>query len=321
MTPLLSVCIPTRNRPECLALLLDVLAPEAAEENVPLIIYDSSTDERTCQVVARKSAAGLQTHYVRNKEKTGIDENMLNVAALAVSTYSLWLGDDDLLVAGAIKAISAELSEHSPDFLLLNAQCVSQDLSVYKDIVNPVVSDQLYNDPRAFFRQHWRCMPYGTLVVNNRLFSEGGGGVWRYVGTSHAYSGVIFDYLAQAFCEKGYVCVRVIKKPLVLLREVEKTWSATAAKILLSEIPQWFDMLPVLYRAEIRPIKEDYLRSQVSPKNIISMRLRGWITWRHYSLFYGKAGLFSWTVFGVVVLVPVSALAYIKRIFYRLKSK
>ena len=103
MQPLLTIAIPTYNRAPCLHLLLEHLAPQLlCQPEVELIISDNASSDGTGEVVKEFQEAGLAVGYVRNVENVGMDGNFLQCFTLAKGRYVWVLGDDDLIIPGAL---------------------------------------------------------------------------------------------------------------------------------------------------------------------------------------------------------------------------
>jgi glycosyltransferase involved in cell wall biosynthesis len=105
MTPILSLCIPTYNRPEWLERALTSARRALDDGRVELVISDNSTDTRSRDVVHRCLAAwpgGWQ--YVHNEPSLSMIENFNQTIERASGQFILMLSDDDYLVEGGVKA-------------------------------------------------------------------------------------------------------------------------------------------------------------------------------------------------------------------------
>jgi glycosyltransferase involved in cell wall biosynthesis len=113
----LSVCIPTRNRPDLLARALSSVtqAVPADASQVELIVSDNSDDscsEALCKEVLG-SWQGRQT-YVRNPDGLGMVGNFNRCVELATGRYVLILHDDDYLMPGAIRNLLEVIDNAAP---------------------------------------------------------------------------------------------------------------------------------------------------------------------------------------------------------------
>jgi glycosyltransferase involved in cell wall biosynthesis len=100
----LSIAVPTRNRPELLerslASVLEATAPVA--EQVEVTVSDGSTDDASGRVVERLLADWPGGHpYVWNQPALGMVENFNRAIELGTGEWVLQLHDDDYLLPGA----------------------------------------------------------------------------------------------------------------------------------------------------------------------------------------------------------------------------
>ena len=114
--PLLSICIPTFNRGRFLAELLEGILPQLSAlanhgPTLDLLISDNASTDQTPEIVAALQARGLPARYVRNATNLGADANFLQCLSLAEARYVWVLGDDDLVMPGALAALLSLLSQ------------------------------------------------------------------------------------------------------------------------------------------------------------------------------------------------------------------
>ena len=69
----------------------------------------------------------------------------------------------------------------------------------------------------------------------------------RFVGTYHAYSGLLFDALAQQHLKQRNCKVLWHKEPLVKCTGIPKAWATDKAAVYLVGLPTWFDNLHPAY--------------------------------------------------------------------------
>lgn len=105
--PLLSICIPTFNRAGYLRDALESIAVQLRDDptlkrEVEVVVADNASTDNT-EGTAR-SFAGAFDHfrYIKNPTNVGFDGNV-NIAVRAASgVYGWYLGDDDIIIGGAI---------------------------------------------------------------------------------------------------------------------------------------------------------------------------------------------------------------------------
>ncbi len=116
MKPILSFCIPTRNRPKQLERLLIRLVSQLTPE-VEVMILDDSTDNLS-ESVAKKYLPNAR--YVRG-EKVGLDLATMYLLEYATGRWMWYFSDDDELEPKAIPSILGVLKQYPDiDFMWVN---------------------------------------------------------------------------------------------------------------------------------------------------------------------------------------------------------
>ncbi|NTV73513.1 MAG: glycosyltransferase, partial [Holophaga sp.] len=112
MRPLLSICIPTYNRASLLELTLEnVLAQTKGLPDVEVVVSDNASTDHTQEILARHS--GILTD--RLDRTVGITRNIEHAVCDMASGKYVWIvGDDDLVIGGALARVLAFLRAH-PD--------------------------------------------------------------------------------------------------------------------------------------------------------------------------------------------------------------
>jgi glycosyltransferase involved in cell wall biosynthesis len=112
--PLLSVCIPAYNRPDELEALLESLRDEELDSQEIVVAEDRSPRGDEIQAVVERFSASnprRAVRFSRNSRNLGYDANFRNLIELATGDYCLFMGDDDLVVPGAIAKVLLVLGE------------------------------------------------------------------------------------------------------------------------------------------------------------------------------------------------------------------
>jgi glycosyltransferase involved in cell wall biosynthesis len=121
-TPILSICIPTYNRAHYLKNCLESLKIQIIDnpfltDAVEIVISDNHSTDNTAGVA--ESYRRYFRHFVyRCAEKNvGFDLNVLNVVRNATGKYCWYLGDDDVVVNGAVSFVVDCLKNNEYDFV------------------------------------------------------------------------------------------------------------------------------------------------------------------------------------------------------------
>jgi len=177
MNPKLSVCIPAYNRPHELSELLDSLAQQPSGDWDVIICDDCSP--RSSEIEARvndfaRHHPAIALKYVRNETTLGYDRNLRRLIDIARGDYCLFMGDDDLLVSGALEKILSVLAKHNVGFILRAWRSIN-------------------NDSQADVEQH-RYFP------QDLLFKSGTDSVVALFRRSVFISGLVFSRRAALEC-------------------------------------------------------------------------------------------------------------------------
>jgi glycosyltransferase involved in cell wall biosynthesis len=285
---MLSICIPTYNRYPLLKELLTVLLPQALSLGVKVRVSDNHSLDGTSELLATLQDQFPCLEFKRNQETVSLDENMCIAMMAADSVYAYPLGDDDFLPEGSLADIVDQLTLN-PDLFVLSALHSDFKL-VPKDCLIPSnLRGIAFNEPASAFRHLWDKMPFGSFLVKRDLIDYPS--LKRYFGTSHAYTGAVWEKLAEKFSSSGEVSIRCMEKPTVLLRGGEKTWKSDEAKIFLFDIPLWFSLLPKIYSETTLPLLHKHLKEFGSTLTLLTYRRAGKLTranCEHFMTFFDK---------------------------------
>ncbi len=105
----LSVCIPTFNRPKELRRLLESLAPQLTDE-VEVVIGDDGKTAETEKIL--RDFPGVRIHYFSNPDGPGYGKNVSAITNHASGEFVWWCGDDDAFASGAIGRVLNIIQEN-----------------------------------------------------------------------------------------------------------------------------------------------------------------------------------------------------------------
>jgi len=117
---LLSICIPTYNRPENLKNCLDSIAKQVCSDFEVCISDNASRVDiaKTIQPYKKK----FKIRFKRNKKNLGFAMNLLNVSLMARGKFIWFLGDDDLLTKNSLNFLTKLIKKNKKiNFFWINS--------------------------------------------------------------------------------------------------------------------------------------------------------------------------------------------------------
>lgn len=112
---LLSICIPTYNRADCLKRLLDNIIHQVpgSEEVIEICISDNGSTDNTREIILNymKKYPDL-IKYSKNEKDMGFDWNVYKVVNMAEGEFIWTFSDDDIIVESGIKDVIAFIREN-----------------------------------------------------------------------------------------------------------------------------------------------------------------------------------------------------------------
>ena len=110
---LLSICIPSYNRPDSLLKLLKSV--DASSDLIEIVIAEDAAPLREVvrsKVQEFKYISNYEIHYHENAHNLGYDANLRNLIELAKGEFILFMGDDDLFKPNALQEYLSFLLFH-----------------------------------------------------------------------------------------------------------------------------------------------------------------------------------------------------------------
>jgi len=121
--PQISVCIPAYNRAQLLPPLLDsIFAQDYKNFNV-VICEDSSRERTQIAVIVREYAQRYPgtVFYYENQANLGYDANIRNLVEKANGEFCFFMGNDDLMCAGALATVADILTRYDDVGIVLRS--------------------------------------------------------------------------------------------------------------------------------------------------------------------------------------------------------
>jgi abequosyltransferase len=121
--PLFSICIPAYNRARFLAPLLESIYSQSYKDFNVVICEDRSREAAQIEAVAAEYAGRFPgtLSYHENETNLGYDANVRNLVEKATGQYCFFMGNDDLMCAGALENVAGILERHEDVGLVLKS--------------------------------------------------------------------------------------------------------------------------------------------------------------------------------------------------------
>lgn len=190
---ILSVCIPTCNRPDEFRRCLGRFLPEITSE-MEILIRDDSSNSKS-ENIAKKmlDSAGVNYRYYRGK-KEGLDVANIFIAENAKGEFVWWFGDDDEILPGALNKVFKIIKE-IPDISFLFVDFIVEG-SKYPAV--NMSEERLFKDASEFLEIVGVDMTLLSTGVFRRTDAiKGLPTARKYVGSHLASQPLLFEALTS----------------------------------------------------------------------------------------------------------------------------
>lgn len=140
---ILSICIPTYNRPECLLNCLNsiVISNRNKKIDFEVCISDNCSDADIEKLI-NPFKKELNIKFNRNNKNLGFAVNILKVVSMASGDFVWLIGNDDLILPHALEKLNSIITDNSDvDFFYINS--FNLDLNYLKNFPKPFDTNNL----------------------------------------------------------------------------------------------------------------------------------------------------------------------------------
>lgn len=305
-TPILSICVPTYNRPkelsECLQAILE--AVQGYENEVEIIVSNDAGPDTNEEVVRRFQKDNLSLIYHRNINNMR-DGNFFVLAKLARGKY-LWIfGDDDRIESTTIGKV-LKLLESCSNLIICNHSVFSNDFStlIRKGFL-PFNRDTIFNDHNELLTHFGPKLGFiSCIIIKKELFLAVPADEWEPL-LPYGFAFLYSIYLAMLNRCKAYV----IAEPLVRNRGSDlcanKEWwykcFVMGTSMVFEELRKKGYSKPAIHRAK-RLLLREYVMHDLSLRRSKGEDVSGLF---RLMLPYYKDQWFFWMVCGPLLFLPL----------------
>jgi abequosyltransferase len=306
--PIISIFIPTFNRSKYLDECLSSIINEVSAFNIVILISDNASTDTTEQVVMKQQKKYKYITYIKQPTNIGLDRNQLAFLHHIKTKYCLLIADDDTLYKESFSNIQQHLyNDKEYDLVLLNAVHFTEDMKQPKHINMDINNNKIIDDPLHFLDKYIFFMHFSTIIFNMnhlQLISYE-----KYIGTYHAYCGIVFEYLKEIYENNNKVNIKIIEEPLIIIRDGKKTYSFEKIEVYFNKFPLFFDKLPNFYKTISDKKLIQLMNSYTKTLVLINLRIEGLLTrtnrykYHYYLNSNQKIKLFLFSIIPIEVIV------------------
>lgn len=238
ISPLLSICITTRNRAALLSQTLDTILPQLTDA-CQLVIVDGGSSDATQSNMVKLAQDHPQLLYHRLETSDGLDPDYDLAVQLAGGRYAWLFTDDDYLLPDAVARVLAHLASE-PDLLLVNAKVTGPDMV---EVLAPGMLAQglgsttiAPGDADTLLTHATMLLTFiGSVVIRRQLWIEQD--LKSFYGSGFVHVGAIFS---RPLTENAMIDAL----PYVQIRYGNASWTWKSFKVWNHDWPQMVWSLP-----------------------------------------------------------------------------
>lgn len=318
----LSICIPTYNRAQCLDVnvrsIIEQIESQRLEQLVELVIINNASVDNTDEIASNFARSFGFIRYIKNNTNLGIDGNIHKCTVAAKGKYVHLLSDDDMIINnGIIKMLNLISENPLVDFFFLNVQNFVGEYGS-KNLTTPLfdpTSDRIFTDKSKFIETIWI---YATFISSFVLKKD----TWfksnnheKYIGTDIYLSYALFDHISNS------QSMMLFAEPIIASRVM---YSGNY-RIFYAFSYQWHNLL-MKHALELNYDKKvmDGIFKKTIKKKLIptakNIRLNGGkidrASWK-YIFEPTKNYLISWIVLYPIIFVPIGLYKNLRQVIKR----
>jgi abequosyltransferase len=277
MTPTLSICIPTLNRPDWLVDSLNSIFCQPLHlEKLEICISNncSDVDYSAVEALLALHAGNCRIHYVRQVKRLSLDENHHYAKLMATSEYIFYLGDDDFFLRDELGNLLELISQNKPDLAIFNGYLVNSS-NTYIGYEFALVPGEYGTIDEAFSDLKDKGH-FGAILVRQELLQDSD--FERLYNTDHA-NGCFWLSLFRQHESGGEIKIIVPDFPCVGHRSGRKAYNHI--DVYYNSIPFWLEVhQQLLQTSRLRYLFDEFAaehaRKIATPRFLLGLRSMGY---------------------------------------------
>lgn len=214
MAVILSICIPTYNRSECLKECLSSVLASAAgrERDIEIVISDNASTDGTVDVIRAFQNMHPWIRCHRNGQNVGGDRNIYAVAAMGTGEYIWVFGDDDKMEPEAIARVLEQIKS-GYGLVICNYSVWDKSFSFKKknDGLH-IGKDRAFEDQNELLKRFNLHLGYISSVVINRamFFKLTYDEYWTFIDYGFPFMYAVYAGVARKDCRAMYISAPIV---------------------------------------------------------------------------------------------------------------
>ena len=304
---ILSICIPTFNRPEVLKKNILSMVEELKKYSIPIFISDESNNNETEILITEIKKIYKYIKYVKQIKKLGHDKNVFHSLSLPSTEY-IWLLSDSVFVnKNAIENVLNIIDSHKPDLIAVNSHL--RKLDIKKTLYTN--SNDVLND------LGWHLTWTGATIYSQNAISSSNK-IDKAKYTNFPQIALIFNHLSRT-CSFIWLNNNLISST----KKDKSYWSDNIFKVWLEDWRMALNNLPSSYSRKIKEkvfLEHSIKTGLFNLKSLFSLRSLGILnknTFRKYNKLLGIHSGKGFIIIWFISLIPKNLLLVLKKIIKR----
>ena len=308
----LVIMIPTYNRPDSIKFYLEKVLDALIRYNIDLIICDSSTEDKTKEIVEKKVGKSSGHLFYKRYPSSLYEEKVYQAIDGIKKEYTyLWICSDSYVLN--IEELYGDIAKYMQEDL---------DIIHIDELDRDGIGNKKYTDCKELFKEcFFRMLLYGGTIINNRVFDTilNRTIFEKYSGTGLYYQSSLMEYCAR----NSFIAVRYYNKRHYTINQY-KTKSEWAGRAVWQWSENWYNVvqkLPDIYN-EYKPkvLKSSEMFSLVG---LVRLRYFGGLTFKEvhkYESYIKKTSRSNIALVYAICLIPIPLITGPRKLYRLVKS-
>jgi len=330
--PLISFCIPTRNRANVIQESIDSIIRQDNGQ-IEIVVVDGSSSDGTIDILLAYAKRLPYFSYFSRGEGVGVDRDVVKASQLARGKFIWFFSDDDILEETAIDRVSQELYRNSDvTGMSINIQAFDKEMryrirTVPSSSGNTVQFDTVFNDVHQCFSKIALHIGFLSGQIVNR---ESWLNAISVRPPSNMYNNWLLVYLlGRVMLDEKSLAWHYISSPLIRYRSGNDSFSNNGMldrqhithSAFADTMTELFSRDSATYSNVMKTLLVDRMPRTLAMIKADGASISSQV--KLFSIYYDRYKKYSafWLRVVPVFLIPGFVLEFIRVIYFKLASK